>query len=73
MSREVNTPANVRAVRRSLGLVVLGLVVQLGCAFFWSPATFLISALVGTPLVMAGALMGWLSRARSMAARLEDT
>jgi hypothetical protein len=39
--------------------------VQLGCAFFWSPATFLLSALLGMPLVVAGALGGWLARARS--------
>jgi hypothetical protein len=70
---QVDTPKNVRAVRRALGLVVAGLSVQLGCAFFWSPATFLLSALLGMPLVVAGALMGWLSRARSVRARLEGT
>jgi hypothetical protein len=69
---EVDTPANVRAVRRALGLVVAGLSVQLVCAFFWSPATFLLSALLGMPLVVAGALLGWFSRARSRAARSED-
>lgn len=70
---QVDTPKNVRAVRRALGLVVVGLSVQLGCAFFWSPATFLLSALLGMPLVVVGALMGWLSRARSVRARLEGT
>ena len=63
--------AHVRSVRRALGLVVLGLSVQLGCAFFWSPATFLVSALVGMPLVLAGVLVGWLARARSVATRPE--
>jgi hypothetical protein len=71
--RAIDTPKNVRAVRRALGLVVAGLAVQLGCAFFWSPATFLLSALLGMPLVVAGALLGWLSRARSVRARLEGT
>jgi hypothetical protein len=50
-----------------------GLLVQLACAFFWSPATFLLSALLGMPLVLVGAFMAWLSRARSVRARLEDT
>jgi hypothetical protein len=68
----VNTPANVRAVRRALALVVAGLLVQLGCAFFWSPGTFLLSALVGMPLVIAGVLMGWLSRARNVVFRSEQ-
>lgn len=63
-----DTRDHVRAVRRALGLVVGGLAVQLGCAFFWSPATFLASALVGMPLVVAGVLVGWLARARSVAA-----
>ena len=67
---EVATPANVRAVRRALGLVLAGLAVQLGCAFFWSPATFLLAALLGTPLVMVGALWGWLSRAHSIETRM---
>ncbi|MEO8178176.1 MAG: hypothetical protein ABI895_05010 [Deltaproteobacteria bacterium] len=67
---EVATPADVRAVRRALGLVLAGLAVQLGCAFFWSPATFLLAALLGTPLVAAGAFWGWLSRARSVRRRM---
>jgi len=65
------TPANVRAVRRSLGLVVAGCVVQLGCAFFWSPGTFLLSALVGMPLVGVGALLGWFYRSRAASGREE--
>ena len=67
---DVATPANVRAVRRALGLVMAGLLVQLGCAFFWSPATFLLAALLGMPLVVAGALLGWFSRARSIESRM---
>jgi hypothetical protein len=67
------TPANVRAVRRALLLVIVGLGVQLGCAFFWSPATFLLSALLGMPLVILGAFWAWLRRARIVTQRLEDT
>jgi hypothetical protein len=62
---------DVRAVRRALGLVVVGLSVQLGCAFFWSPATFLLSALLGMPLVVVGVLYAWLARSRSIRGRLE--
>ncbi len=68
----LDASANVRAVRRALALVVAGLLVQLGCAFFWSPATFLLSALLGMPLVIVGALLGWLSRARGLARGQED-
>lgn len=64
---------DVRAVRRALGLVVAGLAIQLGCAFFWSPATFLLSALLGMPLVVAGVLYAWLARARSVRARREGS
>lgn len=67
---DVATKANVRAVRRALGLVMAGLAVQLGCAFFWSPAAFLLAALVGMPLVVAGTILGWFSRARSIASRM---
>jgi hypothetical protein len=69
----LSTPANVRGVRRALLLVMVGLSVQLGCAFFWSPATFLLSALLGMPLVILGAFWAWLRRARVVAQRLEDT
>jgi hypothetical protein len=69
----LDRPANVRAVRRALGLVMVGLSVQLAGAFFWSPATFLLSALIGMPLVVAGVLVGWLARARSVSARPEGT
>jgi hypothetical protein len=69
----LSTPANVRAVRRALLLVIVGLCVQLGCAFFWSPATFLLSALLGMPLVILGAFLAWLRRARIVAQRLEET
>jgi hypothetical protein len=69
----VNARANVRNVRRCVLLVVLGLCVQLACAFFWSPATFLLSALLGMPLVVVGAFMAWIYRSRSLVIRGEDT
>ncbi len=69
----VNNPGNVRAVRRALALVVAGLLVQLGCAFFWSPGTFLLSALLGMPLVIVGALLAWLTRSRNVVFRSEET
>jgi hypothetical protein len=43
-----------RKVRRA-GAV--GLVLQLAAAFYWTPATFILSAAVGVPLVLAGGLM----------------
>jgi hypothetical protein len=64
---------DVRAVRRALALVVAGLAVQLGCAFFWSPATFLLSALLGMPLVVAGVLYAWLARMRAARAHQEGS
>lgn len=68
----LDRPNDVRAVRRALGLVVVGLSVQLACAFFWSPGAFLLSALLGMPLVVAGVLVAWLARTRSVKARPED-
>ena len=41
--------------RRALLLVVLGLVLQLVAVFSWTPATFIVSAAVGLPLVLVGA------------------
>jgi hypothetical protein len=45
-----------RRTRIGIVLVMAGLVVQTAAAFFWSPATFLLSAGVGLPLVLAGAV-----------------
>jgi hypothetical protein len=41
--------------RRALGLVVVGLALQIGATFVWSPATFIVSAAVGLPAVLLGA------------------
>jgi F0F1-type ATP synthase assembly protein I len=46
--------------RRALVLVLLGLVVQLLATFHWTPASFIVSAVVGVGLVLlGGALFGW--------------
>jgi len=41
--------------KRALVLVVVGLVIQMVALFFFTPATFIVSAAVGMPLVIAGA------------------
>jgi hypothetical protein len=46
--------------RRALGLVAVGLVLQLAATFLWSPATFIVSAAIGLPAVCLGAVVfGW--------------
>jgi hypothetical protein len=45
----------VRWGRRALVLIVVGLVLQLGATFYWSPATFILSAAIGLPFVLVGA------------------
>jgi hypothetical protein len=53
-------PSVTRWGRRALVLVVVGLLLQLGATFSWSPATFIVSAAIGLPLVLVGAaLFGW--------------
>ena len=46
-----------RKVRRAGVVAGLGLVLQLGAAFHWTPAAFVISAALGVPLVLAGSVM----------------
>jgi hypothetical protein len=41
--------------RRALVLVVVGLVLQIGASFHWTPATFILSAAIGLPCVLLGA------------------
>jgi hypothetical protein len=43
-----------RRIRRAAILAGLGLAVQLGAAFHWTPATFILSATIGAPLVLVG-------------------
>jgi hypothetical protein len=50
-------PDLARKIRRAAVVGGLGLVVQLGAAFHWTPATFILSASVGAPLVLVGGAM----------------
>ncbi len=43
-----------RKIRRAAIVAGLGLAVQLGAAFHWTPATFILSAAIGAPLVLVG-------------------
>ena len=43
-----------RKIRRAAVPAGLGLAVQLGAAFHWTPATFILSATIGAPLVLIG-------------------
>ncbi|HVX93744.1 MAG TPA: hypothetical protein VHK47_02445 [Polyangia bacterium] len=43
--------------RRACVVSVLGIAVELGAALRWTPATFVLAAAVGTPLVLAGSVM----------------
>jgi hypothetical protein len=45
---------NLGKIRRAAVVGGLGLVVQIGAAFHWTPATFILSASVGLPLVLLG-------------------
>lgn len=46
-----------RRVRRAGVVAGLGLALQLAAALYWTPATFILSAAVGVPLVLGGGLM----------------
>jgi hypothetical protein len=52
-------PARImaRRMRRAAVFAGLGLCVQIAAAFHWTPATFILSASVGTPLVLGGGLL----------------
>lgn len=52
-------------VRAGLLLVLSGLLVQLATAFYWSPGTFIVSAVLGAPPVAIGALLLWLGLRRA--------
>jgi hypothetical protein len=47
----------VRSVKRAAAVVGIGLAVQLGAALHWTPATFIVSAVLGLPLVIVGSLL----------------
>jgi hypothetical protein len=44
-----------RAIRRAAAVTGCGLAVELVGALHWTPATFVLSAAVGAPLVLVGA------------------
>ncbi|MES1207663.1 MAG: hypothetical protein ABUS79_17130 [Pseudomonadota bacterium] len=44
----------VRKIRRAAAVGGMGLAVQLGAALHWTPLTFVLSAAIGVPLVLAG-------------------
>jgi hypothetical protein len=46
-----------RRVRRAAIVGGVGLAVQLAAAFHWTPVTFILSATVGPPLVLAGGVL----------------
>ena len=43
-----------RKIRRAAVFAGLGLAVQLAAAFHWTPATFILSATIGAPMVLVG-------------------
>jgi hypothetical protein len=47
----------IRRVKRAAAIVGIGLALQLAAALHWTPATFILSAAVGLPLVLVGALL----------------
>jgi hypothetical protein len=53
------TTALRRGARVGFGLVMAGLIVQIGASFFWSPAAFMVLAGLGMPLVLVGVLLVW--------------
>ena len=50
-------PDIARKIRRSAVVGGLGLAIQLGAAFHWTPATFILSAAIGAPLVVVGGVL----------------
>ena len=46
-----------RRLKRAAVVAGLGLVAQLAAALHWTPATFILSAAVGAPLVLAGSAL----------------
>jgi hypothetical protein len=45
------------AFKRATFVTALGLAAELAAALHWTPATFILAAAVGTPLVLAGGVM----------------
>ena len=47
----------VPRVKRAAAIAGIGLAVQLGSALHWTPASFVLSAAVGLPLVVVGSVL----------------
>lgn len=56
MASEVIASAKT-SMRRAAAVVGLGLLVQLGASFHWTPITFIVSVVAGLPLVVLGAFL----------------
>jgi hypothetical protein len=54
MSAPDSNGATARKIRRAAVVAGLGLAVQLVAALHWTPATFIVSAAIGAPLVLIG-------------------
>jgi hypothetical protein len=59
----------VRRLRGAALVAGFGLAAQLAAALHWTPATFILSTVVGIPLVLAGSLLFL----RAVWRRLKDT
>jgi len=57
LAAEVTDERLIRWGRRGMGLVVVGLGLQLVATFHWTPATFVVSAAIGIPCVLLGAVV----------------
>jgi hypothetical protein len=53
----MTTPIITKKIRRAAVLAGLGLGVQLVAALHWTPATFILSAALGPPLVLTGGVL----------------
>jgi len=47
----------IRRVKRAAAIVGVGLAMQLAAALHWTPATFILAAAVGLPLVLVGGVV----------------
>ena len=59
MTDQRSEPAGkvARRIQRAAIVGGLGLAVQLAAAFHWTPVTFILSATLGPPLVLAGGVL----------------
>ncbi len=53
----MTAPTMTKRIRRAAIVAGLGLTVQLVAALHWTPATFIVSAALGAPLVICGGLL----------------